>query len=534
MSFTGMRERYLEVFDHIWIDRLNGDKYKTGKLTPDRKPDPSIFSTEFNKEGIQVGTAIALLARTSPSKGAKSVRFRDLWGKEKRDLLLKEGLAGTTPKYSTVEPSAPLGLPFAPAHIESDYSAWPLLPELFPVSFPGVKTSRDDAVVDIDREMLVDRMKAYFDPRVSSQEMARIAPRAMEDAAGFSARQTRQYLLKRGFEPEHIVRFSYRPFDLRWLYWEPETKLLDRNRAEYFPHVFEGNVWLSAVQHNRKEFDPPLVSSRLCSLHMIERGANLFPLLLKPERSLFHGRENDALRTNLGPEAETYAKHIGAEATDLFYHIVAVLYAPSYASGNASALRNDWPRVPLPNTKPLLLASAKLGRELAALLDPECTTPTIAAGLKHIGPITSSDGTLDPDAGDLDLTAGWGHAGKGGVTMPAKGKITIREMTAAERKTLPEGAAEILGEQTCEVWLNNKAYWSNIPLRVWEYTLGGYQVIKKWLSYREKELLGRSLSVDEARYVTDIARRITAILLLSPALDANYRDVKQAAADRNR
>ena len=41
-----MRERYLEVFDGIWIDCLNGDKYKTGKLTPDGKPDPSIFSTE--------------------------------------------------------------------------------------------------------------------------------------------------------------------------------------------------------------------------------------------------------------------------------------------------------------------------------------------------------------------------------------------------------------------------------------------------------------------------------------------------------
>jgi predicted helicase len=34
LSFTGMRERYLEVFDSITVDCLNGDKYKTGKLTP--------------------------------------------------------------------------------------------------------------------------------------------------------------------------------------------------------------------------------------------------------------------------------------------------------------------------------------------------------------------------------------------------------------------------------------------------------------------------------------------------------------------
>ena len=84
LSFTGMRERYLERFDRISIDCLNGDKYKTGKLTPDGQPDPSIFSTEFNREGIQVGTSIALLTRREKSQGAQSVSFRNLWGKEKR------------------------------------------------------------------------------------------------------------------------------------------------------------------------------------------------------------------------------------------------------------------------------------------------------------------------------------------------------------------------------------------------------------------------------------------------------------------
>jgi predicted helicase len=59
LSHTGMRERYLDVFDQILIDCLNGDKYKTGKLTPDGDPDPSVFSTEQNTEGIQVGTAVA-------------------------------------------------------------------------------------------------------------------------------------------------------------------------------------------------------------------------------------------------------------------------------------------------------------------------------------------------------------------------------------------------------------------------------------------------------------------------------------------
>jgi len=81
LSFTGMRERFMDAFDRIWVDAMNGDKYKTGKLTPEGLPDPSVFSTDKNREGIQVGTAIALLARrwhhspprrlTSASSGAE-------------------------------------------------------------------------------------------------------------------------------------------------------------------------------------------------------------------------------------------------------------------------------------------------------------------------------------------------------------------------------------------------------------------------------------------------------------------------------
>jgi predicted helicase len=528
LSFTGMRERYMEVFDHIWIDCLNGDKYKTGKLTPEGKPDPSVFSTEFNREGIQVGTAITLLARTSPSEGARTVQFRHLWGREKRDQLLAEAIGEKTPKYETVRPQMLIGLPFAPSRIDASYLSWPLLTELFPTSFPGVQTCRDDVVVDIDRDQLIARMEAYFDPEVSSQEMAQIAPRSMEDGVGFPARETRRYLIKRGFKREYVVPFSYRPFDIRWLYWEPETKLLDRNRAEYFPHVFDGNLWLSAVQQNRKEFDPPLVSVRLCCRHMVERGANMFPLLLQSDHSLLHGEDGVPRHPNLTDEATAYLGRVNAVPADLFHHVIAVLYAPSFGTENASGLRNDWPRIPLPATNDALMASATLGRDLAALLDPECPTPRKAALLRSIAPVTATEGRIDPDSGDLDITAGWGHAGKGGVTMPAKGRLLVREMTAPERDALPEGATDILGTTTCDVFLNDRVYWKNIPTRVWEYTLGGYQVIKKWLSYREKELLGRSLAADEARYVTNVARRIAAVLLLGPALDENYSAVKQA------
>ncbi|MGA2421216.1 MAG: type ISP restriction/modification enzyme [Candidatus Acidiferrum sp.] len=132
--------------------------------------------------------------------------------------------------------------------------------------------------------------------------------------------------------------------------------------------------------------------------------------------------------------------------------------------------------------------------------------------------------SVNPDEGDLELTAGWGHAGKGGATMPGKGKTVERPSTPQETKTLAESVA-ILGEMAVDVHLNDRVCWRNIPAKVWDYTISGYPVIKKWLSYREKGLLGRSLSVDEARYVTETARRIAALMLLGPQLDESYRTV---------
>ncbi len=52
--------------------------------------------------------------------------------------------------------------------------------------------------------------------------------------------------------------------------------------------------------------------------------------------------------------------------------------------------------------------------------------------------------------------------------------------------------------------------------------MGGYRVFKKWLSYRETDVLSRELSPAEAREATTIVRRIAALLLLEPQLDANY------------
>jgi hypothetical protein len=225
----------------------------------------------------------------------RALHFRHFWGKNKRAELLESAQHAAPAGYAPLDPPLAIGLPFMPTQVEASYTSWPLLPDLFPVSFPGVKTSRDDVLVDIDRERLEQRMRHYFNPAISNETMHQIAPGVMEQSSTFNGPQIRDYLRKRGYLAENIVRYCYRPFDLRWLYWEAETKLLDRNRAEYVPHVFAGNMWITAVQQNRKSYDPPISTSFLSSLHVIERGANLFPLYLavQEQRSLFDEPGND-------------------------------------------------------------------------------------------------------------------------------------------------------------------------------------------------------------------------------------------------
>jgi hypothetical protein len=232
-----------------------------------------------------------------------------------------------------------------------------------------------------------------------------------------------------------------------------------------------------------------------------------------------------------------------ADAPDVFYHALAILHAPDYPIENGGALRQDWPRIPLPDSKEALFASAALGRQIAELLDTE-TPFDVAAGLsrhvldggvkpplQQIATFTLPHGTTLDEAKHFAVTAVWGHAGKGGITMPGKGKVIERDAYVGASSARPEGerCSPLLGDRTCDVYLNEFACWSNIPLRVWEYTIGGYQVMKKWLSYREEKLLGRPLTKDEVRYVQEMARRIAAILLLEPALDANYQNVKAHA-----
>ena len=528
LSFTGMRERYLEAFDAVRIDCLNGDKYKTGKVAPDGSPDPSIFSTEGDPVGIQVGTAITTLVRKADLSPAGEVGFRHLWGQTKRAELLQTAEAPPDALYNDVSPVLPLGLPFTQTAVSKDWFDWPALPDLFPVSFAGVKTDRDAFLVDSDLDRLRERMADYFDARLSHDEIARRYPAAMRNTTSVQSdsRAVRDERLARGGpDGAAYLRCTYRPFDNRWLYWEADSGLLARPRPDYRPHVFEGNRWLSAAQHLRKGSAEPQAcfAVHIGQLHLIERSANLFPAWLW--EGGIGNDENASRHPNLSATAERYLDRLGLGVEDLFHHVLSTLHDPAYCEANAGALCMEWPRIPLPSwpdgkaegAAEALATSAARGRELARLLDPDTPVPGVTQGaLRPEIAAVAVPATIDGrnmTGDDFALTAGWGHFGSGDAVMPGQGRVVERFYTSEERAALGDAVAT-LGETTSDIYLNARAYWRNLPAAVWTYKLGGYQILKKWLSYRERSILTRPLLPEDVQHFTDTARRIVAISLV--------------------
>ena len=233
LSFTGMRERFLEAFDAIRIDCLNGDKYKTGKVAPDGTPDPSIFSTEGDPVGIQVGTAIATLVRKAEHTPTVRQSVSGIFGGQaKRSELLETAQAEPESVYGTFEPILPLGLPLMRTAVSGEWFDWPSLPDLFPAWYQGSETGRDAFLIDTDLDRLQARVTDYFDAGLSHEEIARRYPIVMKDTARFDAGAVRNALLRRGGPSETgFIRHAYRPFDNRWLYWEKGHEAAATRRA---------------------------------------------------------------------------------------------------------------------------------------------------------------------------------------------------------------------------------------------------------------------------------------------------------------
>ncbi|MFM8299344.1 MAG: type ISP restriction/modification enzyme, partial [Microcystis aeruginosa] len=374
----------------------------------------------------------------------------------------------------------------------------------------------------------------------------------------FNAKKARDKVLKlrEKFNPKMLLPYLLRPYELKWCYYTQITPLWNRARPSLFIHQFQGNSFLVSRPAGVTEPEgvPIYFTKFLTDFHVIRGQSHHFPIRLRQNLEKVNTEDNTqgklfdssnfnspSIKANLSEKSRQYLNQLGINNLDenienaslIWLHSLAIGYSPLYLGENADGIRQDFPRIPLPNSQELLIKSAELGQAIASLLDTE--NPVIGVtkkptpALQKIALISCTDGgNLNPDKGDLIINVGWGHGGKNGVTMPGKGKAITRKYTTAEMSVISPEMRQLLGTTTYDIYLNDRAYWQNIPVRVWEYTIGGYQVIKKWLSYREEKLLGRGLTIAEVQEVSEMTRRITAIILLESDLDNNYQNIKTA------
>lgn len=459
------------------------------------------------------------------SKRNTKVLYRDFWGTSKREALVDSLDADDfEDRYETASPNTANRFSLRPGTTVAAYSTWASLPDLSALApFSGVLEKRRGSLFAFDRGELAERMRRYFDPRTSIDDLRAAGIGPVADMARFVASKARTRLLHEEAFSEHAIRrVALHPFEDRWAYHTNVRPIWNEPRPELVSRAFRGNSFVvTRFRARRPEEGLPIFCTPLLpGDHLLDPNAHPLPVFASRDEA------------NLSSAARAWLAALGLPDADAdrniaelpWRHVLAIGYARQWLSENGDEICQDWPRVPLPDNADLLRTSATLGARVAALLDPDMQVPGVTAGtilpaLATIASPTKRGGGAMTEA-DRDLTAGWGHAGKDGAVMPGRGRITTRDYTTSAEA---QAYADLLGARTCDVWLNHDAFWRNIPEAVWSFMIGGYQVLKKWLSYREKPLVGRALSPAEVRYVRDVARRLAALRLMAPELDANYR-----------
>jgi Type ISP C-terminal specificity domain len=199
----------------------------------------------------------------------------------------------------------------------------------------------------------------------------------------------------------------------------------------------------------------------------------------------------------------------------------AMTYSPRFEEEHEDALRQDWAHVPIPRERAVVDRGVKVGDRLAALLDASReadATVSEVIGLhrmRHLAVLaTVDDAPIRPDGEELTIA----YFGGG------RGKFIPRPFHDEEN------ALVAWGGHTGDLWLNKRVFVQNVPVNVWEFEIGGYPVLKKWLGYRQsKRRGGKPMTIRELRTMTGIVRRLAALLELRVELDEIYEAVSTDA-----
>jgi predicted helicase len=424
------------------------------------KSEPDYFSTAYkSRDGV---------------KEMAKVLYYDLWGSREDKYKFLESASLDNINWIEVKPTEPNYF-FAPKNLdyEDEYNKELSINDIFPVYAAGVKTRRDNVCVDYDRETLLNR---FCDISINTNLEELKEKYNIKDTEYWNLEKAKLDIKQDEIESK-LLLYAYRPFDNRWVYYN--HKIIERgdSRKELMGHLLKGNniALLSCRQQVEPGFYHIFCSEILtehCTVSLKSREATyVFPLYTYPNT------ENDQTnlfieRTpNLSPTfLKTIKEKLGKIPTPekIFYYAYAIFHSPTYRTRYAEFLKIDFPRLPLTSNQKLFHELAIKGEELVNL---------------HL---------MKSDKLNNLIT-----------TYQTIGDNQVTEVT--------------YNSELQRVYINKQSYFTDIPPHIWEFKIGGYQVLDKWL--KDRKNANRKLSVEEINHYQKIVIALTDTLRLMQEID---------------
>ena len=455
-TFRGMRQSLMRSFEQIYVLDLHGN-VKKKERAPDGSKDENVFD-------IEQGVAISVfIKRPGLDPG---VWRGDLWGKrlEKYRATAEGTLKGVD--WLTLNPVAPFYLfAYQDAELRDEQEKDWRLTEIYPINVLGFQTHRDAFALSFTEAEMKEKVSDLANPKISDDELVRRY--GLKSNRDWSFPDARSAARNGAATPPQLV--AYRPFDDRWSEFSSLT--MDYPRRELLDHVagrqnlcllVPRQIGITTWRHAFLATTPAescLVSSDTKSQNYV------FPV-----RTYGPG---DGSRENLSREFRTfiddrYEHHYTPE--EIFGYIYAILHAPIYRMRYAEFLRIDFPRVPFPVAADDFEKLSKLGWALVqAHLLSELPRRKLA-------------------------------------TYYGKGDHNVEFVRYS-----PEEQA---------ISINKTQFFKPVPPAVWEFHIGGYQVLDKYLKSRKD----RGLSLDEISQVGAIADSLAFTTEQMAKIDGAYKE----------
>jgi predicted helicase len=428
-TFRGMRQSLMRSFDQIYVLDLHGNAKKKERA-PDGGKDENVFD-------IEQGVAISLFVKR---KGLEKGVWRgDLWGSRlgKYQVSYRDRISATFNQQ--IKPREPHFLFRAiNRELEVKFQVFKSITEIFESYSLGSLTKRDNLVVSMDKSSLLENINFLRDPKKNDEFITDKFGVRKEDNDGWSITKARDHARNATLE-NSIININWRPFDKRWIIFD-DTLIARTNRRVLSSLLEKKSIALVAVRQLASlPFFHAFVSDNICDQHYVstrtKEGGVVFPLHLKTTN-------NENLTPDFRAFIDARYDHVYTPE-DILGYIYAVLHAPIYRSTYADFLRIDFPRIPFPERKRDFEALSELGWRLVQV---------------H----------LMREKPKCKLAAFHG-----------KGTHEVDEVAYSEVEN--------------SVRINAGQCFKPVPQAVWDFHIGGYRVVEKYLKSRK----GRRLTLDE-------------------------------------